>query len=608
LRAGHCFGSRPELSQQHSFENGIPNIMRVKTLLLAGLACFASASPAAAQYHDGSLDHAGHAHGQPQAQPTQQPAPSTPPPAQLADTEWQTELGFEPEVFRAHVAFLADDMLEGRDAGSRGYDLAAHYVATQMQALGVTPGNNGSWYQQVPLARSIGASGALVVGGRRFVHGQDLVFLPGVGGSEGVALDAPVVFGGQGVVNGPGGRNDLAGLDLSGKVLVLMMAQGVNPQAAVLAAAERGAIGAVIVRPAGAATPPFAQMAGGMTGGTTLAEAPAATNTAARPSPTRNLRFVALADMPLLEALFARAPRTLAQVTGDYQANRPVRGFALANLRAEKTVEQARFTSPNVVALIPGTDPALRNEYVLLSAHLDHVGIRGEATGQRELAGAESDRVFNGAMDNATGIATLIEVARKFMEPGNRPRRSILIAAVTAEEDGLLGSRYLANNPVVQGRIVANVNLDMPILTYAFQDVVAFGAEHSSLGPIVQRAARAMNVGLISDPMPEQNLFTRSDHYSFVQAGIPAIFLMTGFGGEGERRFRGFLANEYHSPKDDLSLPFDWRAGARFAELNYRIAREIANAPQAPRWYQGSPFTPAGAPTVARPAGAPGSN
>jgi len=264
-------------------------------------------------------------------------------------------------------------------------------------------------------------------------------------------------------------------------------------------------------------------------------------------------------------------------------------------------VEKEPFTSPNVVAIIPGSDPALRTEYVLLSAHLDHVGIRGEATGQRSVAGAENDRIFNGALDNATGIATLLEVARKFMEPGNRPKRSILIAAVTAEEDGLLGSKFLARNPVVQGKIVANVNLDMPILTYAFRDVVAFGAEHSSLGHIVERAAGAMNVAVIPDPLPQERLFTRSDHYSFVQAGIPAIFLMTGFGGEGEQRFKNFLANEYHSPADDLSLPFDWRTGARFAELNYRIAREIANAPQAPRWYEGSDFAPKDAQTVPRP-------
>jgi hypothetical protein len=576
--------------------------MRLKTLLLAGLASLASASPAAAQYLDESHDHR---HFDQQPAPATPPAgpaaPRTPPPAQLADTQWQTELGFEPEVFRAHVAFLSDDMLEGRDAGSRGHELAAHYVATQMQALGVTPGNNGSWYQQVPFTRTKGSAGRLTVGSRSFTVGQDLVFLPGIA-EQPFAIDAQAVFGGQGVIDAASGRDDLAGLDLAGKILVIMAAQGVNPQASIMAAAGRGAVGAVVIRPAEAAAAGPLSRAGGGAGATRLVEEPAAAGATAPAGPMGALRFIALADMPLLEAMFANAPRPLAQVTADLQAKRPVRGFAFAPaVRAERTIEQDRFTSPNVVAIIPGSDPALRNEYVLLSAHLDHVGIRGEATGQRNLAGAEDDRIFNGAMDNATGIATLLEVARKFMEPNNRPRRSVLIAAVTAEEDGLLGSKYLARNPVVPGKIVANVNLDMPILTYAFKDVVAFGAEHSSLGPIVEKAAKAMNVALIPDPLPQERLFTRSDHYSFVQAGIPAVFLMTGFGGEGEQRFKSFLANEYHSPKDDLGLPFDWRTGARFAELNYRIAREIANAAQAPRWYQGSEFAPKDAQTMPRP-------
>jgi Zn-dependent M28 family amino/carboxypeptidase len=143
---------------------------------------------------------------------------------------------------------------------------------------------------------------------------------------------------------------------------------------------------------------------------------------------------------------------------------------------------------------------------------------------------------------------------------------------------------------VVGGRIIANVNLDMPILTYDFQDVIGFGSEHSEVGLAVQRAAQAMGVGLSADPLPEQGLFTRSDHYMFVLRGIPSIFLMTGFANGGEAKFRGFLGNEYHSIRDDLSQEFNWQAGARFAELNFRIARELANAQAAPRWYQGSFF------------------
>lgn len=243
--------------------------MRLLTLLAAGTAAFAFTAPAAAQYLDEAHDHADFTQQPAQPAPAAPAAPLAPPAAQLADTEWQTELGFEPEVFRAHVAFLADDMLEGRDAGSRGYNLAAHYVATQFQALGVTPGNNGSWYQQVPLARTTGSNGQLTIGGRRFAAGQDMVYLPGVSGGS-FAFDAPAVFGGQGIIDAASGRDDLAGLDLAGKVLVIMAAQGSNPNEAIKAAAERGALGAVIIRPREAATVPLSRMAGRGAGGTTL--------------------------------------------------------------------------------------------------------------------------------------------------------------------------------------------------------------------------------------------------------------------------------------------------------------------------------------------------
>jgi Zn-dependent M28 family amino/carboxypeptidase len=161
---------------------------------------------------------------------------------------------------------------------------------------------------------------------------------------------------------------------------------------------------------------------------------------------------------------------------------------------------------------------------------------------------------------------------------------------VTAEEIGLLGAEYLARHPVVNGRLVSVVNLDMPILTYDFQDVIAFGAEHSTMGPIVARAGARMGVALTPDPLPEEGLFTRSDHYKFVREGVPSVFLMTGFAGEGRERFTNFLRGNYHSPRDDLNQAINWAAGARFARLNYLIAREIADGPQAPRWYSDSFF------------------
>jgi Zn-dependent M28 family amino/carboxypeptidase len=297
-----------------------------------------------------------------------------------------------------------------------------------------------------------------------------------------------------------------------------------------------------------------------------------------------NLAFTANLNRPAAEALFAGAPKPLQAVFAEagQPRGRP-KGFALSQtVKIERQSSTRPFSSPNVLAILPGSDPKLGHEYVLLMAHLDHIGTSPAASG---------DRINNGAMDNATGVSTLLEVARAMTEGGKRPRRPILFAAVTGEEKGLLGAQYLAKNPVVgSGKVVGVVNLDMPVLLYDFVDVIAFGAEHSTLGPIVDRAGARMNVKRIEDPLPEEGLFTRSDHYRFVQEGIPSVFLMTGFGNGGDKQFKHFLATNYHKPSDDLAQPIDWEAGAKFARINYLIAREIADADQAPRWYEGSFF------------------
>jgi Zn-dependent M28 family amino/carboxypeptidase len=216
-------------------------------------------------------------------------------------------------------------------------------------------------------------------------------------------------------------------------------------------------------------------------------------------------------------------------------------------------------------------------------AHLDHEGVDEKAEG--------ADKIYNGAMDNAAGVATMLEVARAFASNGTKPKRTILFAAVTAEEDGLLGSDYLARHPLPGGgKVVSVVNLDMPVLLYDFTDVTAFGAEHSTMGPLVEAAAGKYGVKLSPDPMPEENLFVRSDHYSFVKQGVPSVFLVTGFANGGEKIFKDFLKTHYHKVSDQADLPFNWQAGAKFAQVNYAIAREIANAPEAPKWYADSPF------------------
>jgi len=237
--------------------------------------------------------------------------------------------------------------------------------------------------------------------------------------------------------------------------------------------------------------------------------------------------------------------------------------------------------SSNVVGMIPGSDPVLGKETVVLSAHLDHVGVGKAVNG---------DTIYNGALDDGIGIASLIEAAKRF-KTATPPKRSIIFLAVTAEEKGLVGSDYFANHPTVPiGDIVADVNLDMPILTYKFEDMVAFGGDRSTLGPIIARAVAGIGVGLSPDPMPEQAIFVRSDHYRFVQKGVPSVFLWPGEKGPGKAAIATFMDNCYHKPCDDLTQPILWDQGVRFVDANYRIAREIADAPQRPVWNKGDYF------------------
>jgi Zn-dependent M28 family amino/carboxypeptidase len=513
---------------------------------------------------------------------------------------------FSADRFRGHVAFLADDLLEGRNTGERGYEIAARYVATQLQGLGLKPAPNGKWYQDVPFVQfRLGDTPArMTIGDKVFEQGQQVAI--GASAAEAqLTLEAPVVFVGYGIDAPGAGFNDYKGLDVKGKVVAFLngtpagtpseLAAHLNSEKRRMAGA-RGAVGAVVIRSrAEQERVPWANVARNAANPGFIWVQPDGQPYSRAPG----IRTGATLDMPAAEALFAGSKTPLSRVLDEAAkpGARP-KGFALRQ-RVKFDVQSANrtLTSPNVVAMIPGSDPALANEFVVLMAHLDHIGIS---------ANREGDKINNGALDNATGIATMLEVARAMANSPNRPRRSILFAAVTAEEKGLLGSEYLAQNPVVgNGKVVSVVNLDMPVLLYDFTDVIAFGAEHSTMGPIVRRAAAGMNIALTPDPLPEEGLFTRSDHYRFVREGVPSVFLMTGFAGEGEKQFRNFLVTNYHNPKDDMNQPINWDAGAKFARLNYLIAREIADAPEAPAWYSDSFFGKTfgkGQKMVARPA------
>lgn len=488
---------------------------------------------------------------------------------------------------RADVAFLADDLLEGRDAGKRGYDIAAHYVAARFEMLGLAQAVRGSWYQPVTLSVAQldrRSKPALIIGDRRFETGGD-VAISAFGGEPRQRMEAGAVFVGYGLASEREGIDDYRGLDLRGKFAVALSGSppglpseiGAHLAADKTLAAERaGAVGLITI-------PNDRLLA--RTQWHKLREranAPAVSwvDDNGRPySRAPAIRGSAYANGEAAEALLAGSGRTLKNIRG----GRPG-GFTLQPLvRLERDSIVSTAASRNVLAVLPGSDPALAREYVLLMAHLDHLGMKD--------GGQDGDRIYNGAMDNASGIAIMLAVA-KMLTGSERPKRSILFAALTAEEDGLLGSQYLAKNPVLPpgGKLIAAVNLDMPILTYDFEDVIAFGAEHSTLGRMAEQAAKAAGVRLSPDPLPEEGLFARSDHYRFVQEGVPSLFLMTGFAGPGKAAFQHYLKTDYHQPSDQISLPFHWGAAAKFARVNHALVRAIADSAEAPRWYEGNVF------------------
>lgn len=498
-------------------------------------------------------------------------------------------------AMKAHVMFLASDAMKGREAGSAEFDIAAQYVAAQFYAAGLRPaGDAGGYLQRVPLvvykAADQGAMSWTPSGGtvQPLVFGDDYIPAANPARAE-TRASAAVVFAGRGIVAPQYGVDDYAGVDARGKIVAIFAGSPADfageersyfASAATKAqiAAAHGAIAIVMLdspRPA-ARQRPFAAK-GYDTPRTTWA-LPDGTGTS--PAPTTPV----LGTLSQAGAAKVFGAAAWGAIVAQAKADKPVYVPmpAAGTLSATTRTAFTPGASSNVVGIVPGADPVLAKEVVILSAHLDHIGVS---------AGGQDDRINNGALDNAIGIASLIEEAKRFTASGKPPRRTVMFLAVTGEEKGLIGSSYFVDHPTVPlADIVADVNLDMPVLLYRFEDMIAFGADRSTLGPIVRRAVGGVGVGLSPDPMPEQGFFTRSDHFNFVRKGIPSVFLWPGIKGAGKAPFEDFLANRYHRPGDDLTQPILWDQGVRFVSTNYAIAREIADGDARPVWNKGDYF------------------
>jgi len=502
-------------------------------------------------------------------------------------------------AIRAHVEFLADDAMLGRDSFTPEYRIAANYVATQLMAAGVQPGgDDGSYFQNIDFQATMPAAPgemAITRAGKRqaLTFGEDFVGAVNPRIAD-FRLSGNVVFVGYGVVDPDIGWDDYRGLDVRDKIVAVLAggpaklasekrAHFSSRAAKSLAALARGAKGIVLIDS-------IADDAG-------YSVARRAANWQ-RPS----ISWIAPDGRPDLEAgdapsigtlsragaakLFAGSPLSWAAVDAAERSGAAMPTGALGvSVEARQRIETARMESANVVGVIPGSDPKLAGEQVVVTAHLDHLGVEDMAEDD-----PKADRINNGAIDNAIGIAMMIEIAREFRRSGKPPRRTIVFTAVTAEEVGLLGSEYYARHPSVPGIMIANINLDMPIMTYDFRDIIAYGAERSSIGTSLRRILEREALALTPDPVPEENYFVRSDHYSFVKAGVPSIYLDAGPAGPGKAATQDFIDNHYHQVSDQTDLPIDWTAARRFMAIHYALAREIADADQRPAWRKGDFF------------------
>ncbi len=503
-------------------------------------------------------------------------------------------------ALQAHMSFLSDDLLRGRLTGTREYDIAAGYVASQFREMGLEAGMGQSYLQPVPFV-----SGKLDVAKssltlRGVAGGQSLTFRDDFVVSADLSqprqqVSGDLVFVGHGIVAPDQNHDDYADVDVRGKIVVLFPKAPSSFPADQRAfyssyirksreAADRGAIGIISIRNQysrdhhtwadsvkNAGNQPRLRW-----------QQPDGT-----PSDyeTRIRGSASLSD-ELAAKIFAGSGHDLNDLLQKENSGEPLPHMPLkvsAKITTQTTI--SNLTSPNVVARLPGTDPALAAEHVVLLAHLDHLGVGAEVNG---------DPIYNGAYDNAMGVALMLEAARTLKKMGTK--RSVLFAAITGEEQGLLGSHYLATHlPKSVSRPVAAITLDMPLLLFPMQEVIGFGSEHTNLGSFVEAAAAAEGMQLAPDPLPDEVLFVRSDHYSFVREGVPGLFFFPGFNSsdpdfDGKTLVFEHLAKHYHKPSDDMTRPVDWASATRFARINARLAKLIADSPEAPTWNPGNFF------------------
>jgi Zn-dependent M28 family amino/carboxypeptidase len=498
---------------------------------------------------------------------------------------------FDGNAWWADVKVLADDNMEGRATGSPGLKRASAYVVDQLKQAGVQPAGTDGFYQPIMFrTRQLDESQSsltLVQNGKaqNLTLGDEAVI--GTRVDLAPAVDAQLVFAGYGLRVPEENYDDFSGLDVKGKVIVVFSGSpssipgplashynSAGEKARVMR--ELGVIGYIAVANPNAMDLPWSRIASARTIPSMAIDDEALND-------SRGIRFAASWNPAKAEQLFEGSGHTFAEIVELGKDRKPLPHFALAkSIRARTKVIQAKVESANIVGKIPGSDPKLKDEYVVLSAHIDHLGIGPAING---------DKIYNGAMDNASGTAAILEVAKSLQ--GEKLKRSVLVVFVTAEEKGLLGSRYFSAHPTVPSHaMVADINTDMFLPIYPMKSLIVYGLEESGLGDEVSQVAKQVGIKTMPDPEPLLNHFVRSDQYSFIKIGIPALALKNGYekGSPEEAMVHQWSKERYHAPSDDVNQPVDLSAAATFEEVVRGLAVKVANDEARPAWHANSFF------------------
>jgi Zn-dependent M28 family amino/carboxypeptidase len=492
----------------------------------------------------------------------------------------------------ADVSALADDGMEGRLTGSAGYDRAAQYVIGRLKDEGLKPASVKGYLQPVALQQQLvdqeasHATLSAADGGATLLKVGEQMLITAGGGPRPARVDAPLVFIGYGLHLPKHGHDDFSGLDIKGKIVVVLSGGPANLSGALKSNARfernaelsrRGAVGVITLTTPKQVEIPWERQK-------SLVRGPGMYLADAKLRDTGKPFFTATFDPTQSEILFKGSGHSFAELAALADDSNPVPRFDLAfRLKAEISATRSKLNSPNIAATLAGSDPRLKSQYVAISAHLDHLGIGAPVKG---------DKIYNGAMDDASGVATVLDIAHR-LSKGPAPRRSILFLLFTAEEKGLLGSSYYARRPTVaKGSIVADLNFDMPLPLWPLKTVYAPGQEESTLGADARAVASQQGLEMVPDPLPDRNVFIRTDQFSFVREGIPALVFKFGF-AKNTPEFdieHDWRASRYHAPSDDLKQPMLKEEAVKLDTLVAVLAKRIADADTPPSWLPDSIF------------------